>query len=792
MKLSEINQRQISTRMFCYLTLVFILIGINNNVLAQTPVILLSDDTEPVYIKEWLLAGPFPSVDLKLPLDQGPYREGYSTDYLVSLGGESNAKIEEGTVVSIKDGKKIKFSAYSSQEDYIDLTDALGQLSNVCAYIYTELESESEQTVSLHIGTNDAGKMWVDGKLVSFYTGDRKAQRSQHTAEVKLIPGRRIPILLKIDQGGGGWGALVEVYGRSAHKKFMEGRIENKFDIASDNPFPAVGETVNARILKYQTSDWFELDVDVKWTLEDRGIQIPLNDNLDKISFSIPDGPARILYLQATKQVGSKKIEGTLGIMTRRKDIIEIAEENGILNIGDRLELFVDHYLINKLIDTKLVLHEPKDEGEVLRLDEPWEGLFCGYFTIIKDDNKYYMYYRGRSELGYDGNPNEVTCYAVSHDGINWKKPNVGEYKVKGSYNNNIILANAPPFNHNFCPFVDTNPEVSPKEKFKAVAGTMESGLFGFISEDGIHWKKISQKPIFTRGVFDSQNVVFWSQSENLYVCYFRTWTGPEYSGIRTISRTTSKDFLHWSDPEKMNFGHTPTEHLYTNQTSPYFRAPHIYVAIAARFMPNRQVISDDQALHLNVDPRYFKDCSDAIFMTSRGGNKYDRTFMEGFIRPGIGLQNWISRTNYPALNVVQTSPVEMSIYVQKDYAQPTAHLRRYSLRLDGFTSLRASNIVGEMITKPFSFKGKELVLNFSTSAAGFIKVEILDEQGSIIPGYELENSQEIIGNEIERTVTWQANPDMKKLNDKPVRLRFVMKDADLYSMKFRKKSINN
>ena len=98
-----------------------------------------------------------------------------------------------------------------------------------------------------------------------------------------------------------------------------------------------------------------------------------------------------------------------------------------------------------------------------------------------------------------------------------------------------------------------------------------------------------------------------------------------------------------------------PPEHLYTHQTSPYFRAPHIYVAIGARFMPRRQILTDEQAKELNVDPDYFKDCSDAIFMTTRGGDVYDRTFMEAFIRPGIGFDNWVSRSNYPALNVVQT-----------------------------------------------------------------------------------------------------------------------------------------
>ena len=159
---------------------------------------------------------------------------------------------------------------------------------------------------------------------------------------------------------------------------------------------------------------------------------------------------------------------------------------------------------------------------------------------------------------------------------------------------------------------------------------------------------------------------------------------------------------------------------------------------------------------------------------------------MDGFIRPGIGLQNWVSRSNYPALNVVQTGPAEMSVYLNQDYAQPTANLHRYTLRIDGFISLNASYDGGEIITKPFRFTGDTLFFNFSTSAAGFIKIEILDLQGNNIKGFELENSKELIGNEIEKAVTWQGNPDLTKLMDKPVRLRFVMKDADLYSLRFK------
>ena len=159
---------------------------------------------------------------------------------------------------------------------------------------------------------------------------------------------------------------------------------------------------------------------------------------------------------------------------------------------------------------------------------------------------------------------------------------------------------------------------------------------------------------------------------------------------------------------------------------------------------------------------------------------------MEGFIKPGIGLQNWVSRSNYPALNVVQTDENEMSFYVSHDNAQPTKHLRRYSLRLDGFSSLKASYIAGEMITKTLTFSGSKLSLNMATSAAGYIKVELLDMDGNKIKGFELEKSTELIGNEIEKIVTWLGNADLKILNNKPIRLRFVMKDAELYSIKFK------
>lgn len=451
------------------------------------------------------------------------------------------------------------------------------------------------------------------------------------------------------------------------------------------------------------------------------------------------------------------------------------------VDIGSRLELFVDDYLIDELSNATLRLHPPRDEGIAFHFDKPWEGAFCGYVTMIKDGDQYRAYYRGLPNAGRDGRIDESTCVAESSDGIHWEKPVLDQYEYDGNKKNNIVFAKAPPFSHNFCPMIDTKKGIPASERYKALGGSRKSGLCAFASPDGIHWKKMSEEPVFTEGAFDSQNVPFWSESEQKYLLYFRVFV----DGFRRISRTTSDDFIHWSKPELMTYSQKPIEHLYTNQTSPYYRAPHIYLAIAARFFPGRRVLNEEQAKAINVHPKYFNDCSDGILMSTRGGNQYDRTFMEGFIRPGIGVENWVSRTNYPALNIVPTGESEISIYVNQNYGQPTAHLRRYSLRKDGFVSVNSSYKPGELTTKPLVFDGKKLLLNFATSAAGEIKVEIQDESGKAFPGFSFQDAVPTIGNEIDRTVYWKNGTDVSSLAGKTVRLKFRMKDADLYSLKF-------
>lgn len=466
------------------------------------------------------------------------------------------------------------------------------------------------------------------------------------------------------------------------------------------------------------------------------------------------------------------------------------------LNIGSRRELFLDRHLIDSLDNTALKMGLPRREENVLTFDQPWEGRFVGCTNILKDDDCYRLYYRcsGYGKEGKEDILEEQTAYAESSDGINWVRPELNLHEFNGSTKNNLILPDGDKrrISHNFVAFKDTRAGVPDDERYKGVGGTHNEGLFRLVSADGIHWRMFSEEPLFLGYALDTVNIAMWSEHEQCYVAYIRTWVNGDesgkvkFKGFRTISRSTSPDFVTWSEPVRMEFGDTPDEHLYTNGTHPYFRAPHIYIALPFRYVDEQTALTDAEmdAWNFNLDWQRH-GASDAVLMSSRGGNHYDRTFMESFIRPGLERESWTCRGNCPAVGVVQTGDTEMSLYLQAHYMLPSYHLRRYTMRLDGFASINAPFAGGEMVTKPLQFSGGKLALNFSGSSVGGIQVEIQDEAGVPLQGYALDDCDMVFGDEIAQVVTWKKSADVSSLGGQTVRLRFVMKDADLYALQF-------
>ena len=124
-----------------------------------------------------------------------------------------------------------------------------------------------------------------------------------------------------------------------------------------------------------------------------------------------------------------------------------------------------------------------------------------------------------------------------------------------------------------------------------------------------------------------------------------------------------------------------------------------------------------------------------------------------------------------------------MSFYIQRNYGQRSHHIQRMELRLDGFASVNAPYSGGSMTTKAMTLQGKELVLNYATSAAGSVWVELQTPDGKAIPGFTREDCDEMLGDYTARPVAWKGNTDLSSLKGKSIRIVFTLKDADLYSI---------
>jgi hypothetical protein len=481
------------------------------------------------------------------------------------------------------------------------------------------------------------------------------------------------------------------------------------------------------------------------------------------------------------------------------------------ITIGSRLELMVDDFLVEQISgELSFRLHSPTRREIVFKTDAPWEGNASAYQSIFRDGEIVRMYYRG-CHYRHGGPAAEALedhpwylCYAESRDGIRWTRPDLGLFEFQGSRANNIVLTPEAVAEVGGDPahtavFKDVNPACPADERYKIIIlGSKPHGLYALNSGDGIRFRLMSPTPLVTEGAFDSQNLAFWDPVRREYREYHRDFR----DGIRGIRTSASEDFRSFPSPEWLRYPGVPDEHLYTNQIQPYYRAPHILMGFPMRYTergwsdPILDLPGQSERLaRARVQSRYGMAVTDAVFMTSRDGVTFKR-WPEAFIRPGPReRRSWVYGDNFVFWGMVETqsdledAPNEISLYVTEGYWEGTeTEIRRSTIRLDGFVSLNASAAGGEMVTKPLIFDGGNLRLNFETSGAGGIQVEIQDESGTPFPGYTLSDCPLIPGDRLNHVVRWKnKGGDVRSLAGRAVRLRFVLKDADLYAFQFTK-----
>ena len=451
------------------------------------------------------------------------------------------------------------------------------------------------------------------------------------------------------------------------------------------------------------------------------------------------------------------------------------------IDVGSRRQLFVDDTWFDSVRGVALKMHQPTVREVAIPNDRPWELGGMHYSSVLRDGDRFKMWYR--SDPGEDSNRDIVSmsCYAESDDGVAWEKPSLGLMEVYGTTGNNVFYP--PEGDPSINPSVIVDPGAPPEERYKMV-NRGRRDLRGYTSADGLRWTPLESNPIQTEGPFDSQNILVWDDERERYVVYMRgvseSVAGTFRGGHRSIRRSESADFRTWTHPETVveaDEDDPPDFHFYTNAAVKYGRAANAFFMFPMVLHSERQYPGAPQI-----------GLADIQLMTSRDGVSWDRRFREAFIRPGRDERNWVDRNPIMGAGILETAPDELSLYFAEllRAGLNKTRIRRCTIRTDGFVSVNAPYVGwSEFTTPPLTFSGGTLEMNYSTAGGGGILVEVQDESGEPVSGFALDDCDVVFGDKIEAPASWRGVVDVSSLSGRPVRLRVRMRDADLFAFRF-------
>jgi hypothetical protein len=353
-----------------------------------------------------------------------------------------------------------------------------------------------------------------------------------------------------------------------------------------------------------------------------------------------------------------------------------------------------------------------------------------------------------------------------------------------------------------------------------AATRMLDKGLYLAGAADGIRWKLLNTQRVPTAHG-DRGFSCFWDDRIGQYVAYSglkekKTIPGERVDPVtgapadevtesireRSVSIMFSEDLRHWTPDNRRVFAADEIDNLgmppgsprmdfYAGHVSKYTEAPDVYLALGAAFYYWKRTTSRIGDAH--VPDNLFPATLEVQLLTSRDGLHWSRTpGRRPFVRLGL-RGTWWSRMVWPSDHIIRMgdslwvffSGYNVAHNKEQDLLPCDGARGRAELRLDGFISADAACTGGELITRPLVFAGGCLQLNMDTSAGGSVRVELQDATGRPVPGFGEAEANEINGNYLRATASWKRCSNVVGLAGKPIRLRFIMRSARLYSFQF-------
>ena len=412
----------------------------------------------------------------------------------------------------------------------------------------------------------------------------------------------------------------------------------------------------------------------------------------------------------------------------------------------------------------------------VLNADRPWEFIDGVGRAMPFSDGVFFDPQDGLFKIWYVGV--NATLYATSRDGVHWEKPNLD---IRPG--TNIVHIGK---RDSSTVWLDLE-EKEPRRRYKFLySGGHLKPLTLHLSADGIHWGD----PVAQSIPSGDRSTFFFNPFRNVWVFSLR-----------------DHDWVPRQKPEIPD---------YVGRLRRYWESPDIVAGMrwrnddpalwvrADRLDPRRVDLNAQPQLY-NLDAVAYESLMLGLFTIWRGqppDSEKPNEITVGFSRDGF---HWTRPDRRPFIPVsgnhgdwnfanVQSAGgvclvVGDRLYFYVSGRAGTPGIRASgatstglaTLRRDGFVSMDSDGDGGRLTTRAVRFQGKRLFVNVS-SAAGELRVEVLDAAGRVLAPYTLDNCLPVQSDNTLQQIRWRGVEDLSTLANRPVKFRFHLRHAGLYA----------
>ena len=454
-------------------------------------------------------------------------------------------------------------------------------------------------------------------------------------------------------------------------------------------------------------------------------------------------------------------------------------------------QLFVYDGVIAHQTLLERVVHSPVRSrlNPIFCPEQPWEMPSITFIAgVVRDDvtgtfRAWYVTYP-RAYPGYAS----MLCVAISSDGLHWERPALDYYRDLVGGPSNVLFASPHRLDG---PTVCHDPRDA--ERPWKLVFYQQGSVFVAHSRDGWQWSMPSATdPPLLPGFGDRTTALYDATADEPYVVFSRDSTDQRARQlVRAIYRAGSRDARTLSAAPQLvlrpDLEDGPDIQHYQMSS---FRYGSTYLGLLERFHTG--------------EPPY----SDIELTCSRDSRTWTRVRPRTvfFGPPPHGRE--LGAFDFAVATPANSPPIlhDGALWMYY-YGGPSFHGDRFltharciglaKLRPDGFASLRAGRREGMVTTRVFTWPGGRLSINGRVlggnlwpytgleGSDGWVRLEVLDAAGAVIPGYARDQCGPLFGDAVRYEPTWSDAPqNLDALIGQRIALRFLLRSADLFAFR--------